>query len=286
MRSALGKLDMENNEISKEKGFKKVEGFISFTSGVISIFLFSIQYPLWSFGLIPVFVFAGYLYFREEFDSLILETRNIRENRVLYWLNSIRKSWMAVLFILIGVAILGNVLRFTYREIYFFIRQGWVEKINFNNYESDLASIHFATLRQSDRALEVIQKINPVIYIGENLYLDTTISFEAHDVVTGGEWDSNTVFNVEITGPDPRNEFLQPVGNFLPNHDELGYKKFPIKSDYTIFIMINNCASRECFVRLHVVYKPGQWSTYPIRISLIASFLESGFNRFNGLIVP
>ncbi|MBN8657739.1 MAG: hypothetical protein J0M11_18555 [Anaerolineae bacterium] len=279
---------MQNNEVTQEKSMRKIEGFVSLISGIISIVLFSVQYPFWSFLFIPIYIATGYLYFQNDINTIIKEVQQTSQPKILYWGKSIWNNRTALIFITLGIVIFANLFNFTAKETYYIYRQGWVEEISFNNVDFGVENLYLVTLDQSQRSLEGLRKINPVIYFGENIFLDSTISFETTDIDIGNDFFSDTNIDIEVTGLDPENEFLQPTGNFTPNRDETGYKKFPIKNNYTIFVHVNNCKSGSCYFRLHIKLKDGALGIYsnPKSIEITISHLENDTNRFNGLIKP
>lgn len=266
---------------------KKVEGILSIVSGFCGIASFILDYPNLAFVLVLLFGIGAYLYMGRDFSQLLSESKNIQSPKPVNWFKAVASNHLLGVLFIIFLAITIFIMQFFYKELGFIVKQGWVEKIDYD-YQYGMEPIHLSSLEQDGRTLEILEIIDPVVYHDDSTFFKgDEIRFEGW--VDSGSDLSDGSFGIEIAGKDPNNSILAPSGNFVSNLSDAGYQSFPISNDYTYFVRVYSVnENRFEFIRLHFINRSTAFdeANLKLRIRVIISYLYNGSDRFNGLITP
>jgi|CXWL01.1.fsa_nt_gi hypothetical protein len=280
-----------SNSPAQPSSHEKFDRAIGLVSGLLGIVSFSRDYPELGFLLLIIFGAVIFLVYRNDFvriDSIQVNSRSEKFGLIFREL-IIKKG--GFIFAALGIVVLSLAVHFLYREAFFLVKNGWVEEAGVK-YEFGMGRIRLASQDYDKRLVDLLEKINPVIGFEQTytsageIYLGT-LSFETGDIDVGDDLNPDANIRVEVTGFDPNNKYVDPIGNFGPNKDESGYKKFLINDGYTLFVAFNDCpVNPECYVRIHVILQESWPRFYPVKATLFFSYLDNGSSRFGGLVAP
>lgn len=280
-------LSTHENEDQKSTR-KKIEGIFSFVSGLTGIMSFLLDYPELAFGLVVLFGIGVYMYFGDEIKKMTNQSRVSSTPKISFWVKEVFKNRLLGFTAVLSLVLIGLMLHFLFKETYYFLRQGWVEKIGYS-YQNGMSPIYLKSLSQPSKVLDVVKIINPVIYHNDRYDgTDDEISFESYNK-SPSDWNDGS-FDIYISGYDPDNSILEPSGDSVSslsgNED---FAKFPLGNKYTYFVFFYNPQSyRSEYVRLHFVENenPVLDGFSKMHMTVFVSHLKYGESRFNRLVSP
>lgn len=266
---------------------KKIEGVLAFVSGVSGIIGFILDYPALAFILAVLFGIGTLLYFGEDIRQFNRNSRKAQGSKVKFWLVTLISNRLAFVFFVVGILVGVLAIQFVFKETFFFVRQAWVEEIDYE-YQQGMSAIRLSALQQNKRSLNVLKIINPTIYHNDRYSeKDDEIRFQGLRYTTE-DYDFG-YFDVENAGYDPNNEILEPGNNFVPNVSDDTFTSFTLGNRYTFFIRLYNSETKSNdYVRMHFFSKEHEWwGMGPnLRMAVYISFIYNGSNRFQGLVTP